>query len=388
MGRLGLTVAALGLLAVTVVVALGLGEGVLRLWPQLMPEEFALRQHWRAVNEREVSQGDPYLGFRFPPHYQGRFERDGGEFAFTYTTDGHGFRNPWPWPERADIVVVGDSMAFGYGVEDDRTWTALLADRLPGTGIINLGLVGAAPQQYLRAFERYGQDLQPKIVLFCLFPGNDLGDAGRFDQWLQAGAKGNYRLWRQDGAAGAGARGPHRLLEQSYLVAFLRSVPARISARLSGQTIELADGGRLQLAPAVYDRNATLAQPDHPYFRLVIDAIERTRALAAESDSAFLVLLVPTKEEVYLPLLDQPPPPGTAPFADYFSANALPYLDLTPHFQAAAATGVQLFFEIDGHPNAAGYRLIADAVLERLRDDAQGYDLANRRPAVSRPEQG
>ena len=122
-----------------------------------------------------------------------------------------------------------------------------------------------------------------------------------------------------------------------------------------------------------------LAQPDHPNFRLVVDAVERTRALAERGGSKFLVLLVPTKEEVYLPLLDEQPPPATAPFAAHFDATGLPYLDLTPDFQARAREGERLFFEVDGHPNAAGYRLIAEVVLDHLRSTPQASSLAGLR---------
>jgi hypothetical protein len=54
--------------------------------------------------------------------------------------------------------------------------------------------------------------------------------------------------------------------------------------------------------------------------------------------------------------------------AAQFEKDGLPYLDLTPQFQARARQGERLFFEIDGHPNAAGYRLIAEVVLDYLRD--------------------
>jgi lysophospholipase L1-like esterase len=364
MGRLRSIFATLALVGAAVIVALGLGEAVLRLLPQLLPEEMRLRLHWRAVNAADVSEADPYLGFRFPANYQGRFARDAGDFAFTYHTDAYGFRNPMPWPGRAEVVVVGDSMAFGYGVEDDQTWTALLGQALPDIRIINLALIGGAPQQYQRAYERYGRDLHPELVLFCLFPGNDLADAGRFDQWLKQGSKGNYRLWRQGPDSAA-----RSLLERSYVFGLLQSVPTMMSARLSGRTIDLADG-RVRLAPSLQERNRILAQPDHPYFRLVIDAVDRTRAMAAQDGSQFLVLLVPTKEEVYLPLLDENPPPGTAPFATYFAQAGIPYIDLAPHFQAAAREGRKLFFEVDGHPNAAGYRLMAEVVLEHLRRTA------------------
>jgi hypothetical protein len=152
-------------------------EACLRLFPELMPEEAQVRLHWQDVG-KPISQADPYLGHVFPANQLGRIERSDGNFAFTYTTDEHGFRNRSPWPERADIVVLGDSMAFGYGVEDDQAWPTLLEENLPDSRVINLGLIGAAPQQYFRIYKTFGQALQPSLVLFCLFPGNDVTDAG------------------------------------------------------------------------------------------------------------------------------------------------------------------------------------------------------------------
>jgi SGNH hydrolase-like domain, acetyltransferase AlgX len=159
----------------------------------------------------------------------------------------------------------------------------------------------------------------------------------------------------------------------------LRDARKRVGSQFSGRTIDFPDGGRLQLAPAVYASNQALAQPDHPNFRMVVDAVERTRALAEQGGSKFLALLVPTKEEVYLPLLDEPLPPATPPFAAHFEATGLPYLDLTPDFQARAREGERLFFEVDGHPNAAGYRLIAEVVRDHLQRTAQSSSLAHLR---------
>lgn len=366
------SIAALALLGASILFALGAAEASLRLFPQLMPEEARLRLHWREVHRETVSRADPYLGFVYPANYRGRFYRPGDDFAFTYTTDEHGFRNPSPWPERAEIVVLGDSMAFSYGVDDEEAWTTLLADQLPAARIINLGLIGGAPQQYFRIYETFGQALRPDLVLFCLFPGNDLADAGRFDAWLRAGSPGNYEIWRHSRDEAPAPTNIRELLELSYLVTFLRHARNTASSQLSGKTIDFPDGEQLQLAPAVYARNETLAQPDHRSFGLVLDAIQRTRALAEQNGSRFLVLLVPTKEEVYLPLVDEPSPPAAAPFAAQFASDGVPYLDLTPYLQARARAGERLFFEVDGHPNAAGYRVIAEAVLNLLADRPLG----------------
>ena len=138
--------------------------------------------------------------------------------------------------------------------------------------------------------------------------------------------------------------------------------------------------------PEIYAANELLGRPEHPNFQLVLDAVEQTRALAAGTGGQFLVLLVPTKEEVYLPLLDERPPPGTAAFAAHFRATGIPYVDLTPSFQARARAGERLFFEIDGHPNAAGYRLFADVVLNQLQSPSAGADLTRR--LSDRPTQG
>ena len=370
-------VAPLALLVASVALALGVAEASLRAFPQLMPAEALLRMHWREVNQETVSQAHRYVGFVYPPHHQGRLERRDGQFAFAYTTDEHGFRNPSPWPDRAEIVVLGDSMAFGYGVDDDEAWIALLADWMPGRRIVNLGLIGAAPQQYLRVYETFGRALRPDLVLFCLFAGNDLSDAGRFEEWLQAGSPGNYDEWRLSPGQDAESNSIRSRLEQSYVVTFLRYTRQNLGSRFSGTKIDFPDGSRLQLAPAVYARNEHMAQPGHPNFRRVLDAVRQTQALAEETGSQFLVLLVPTKEEVYLPLVDEEPPPATAPFAARFEEDGLPYLDLTPPFQARAREGERLFFEVDGHPNAAGYRLIAEIVLDRIRSSAPNLDLAD-----------
>jgi lysophospholipase L1-like esterase len=340
-----------------------------------MPEEAQLRLHWQDLSE-PVTLGDPYLGHVFAPSHVDRIARPDGDFAFTFTTDEHGFRNPSPWPERADIVVVGDSMAFSYGVEDDEAWTALLAAQLPGRRVVNLGLIGGAPQQYLRIYERFGQPLQPDLVLFCLFPGNDVGEAGLFDRWVRGGSQGNYLIERFRNDKDGSPRSISDMLRQSYLAMFLRYTRKDMVSRVNARTIDLPDGGQIQLVPDFYDVVERLTQPGHPNFRLVLDTVEQARALAQQNGSQFLVLLMPTKEEIYLPLLDdEERAPATAPFVAAFEEAGIPYLDLTPPLRTGARQGEQLFYEVDGHPNATGYGRIARAVLDHLRNNGQTYGL-------------
>src|SRR5687767_12986245 len=105
--------AGLRLVPLSVLVALMLAEGVLRQFPRLMPEGSQLRLMWRQ-QATATSVGDSYLGYVYHAHMQVDFGT--GPARFSVVSDEHGFRNASPWPERARIVVVGDSMTYGWGV--------------------------------------------------------------------------------------------------------------------------------------------------------------------------------------------------------------------------------------------------------------------------------
>ncbi len=353
-----------------VLVATLLAEGLLRLSPGILPESTQLRLHWAQVTGGPAnSTGDPYLGFLYPPSYRGEIDR--GDTRFTYRTDEHGFRNPGPWPDTAEVVIVGDSQAFGYGVEDDEAWARGLAHRLAPSRVVNLGLIGAAPQQYTRVLERFGLPLSPKVVLYCLFPGNDIVDARLFELWESAGSPGNYDVWRFFRGRLPSDRGLTRLVEQSYLIALVRTARRNLGSRFAGQTVTLEDGTQLRLAPNVYRSSSERAEPGHPDFQRVIEATRAASVLAAGAERVFLAVLVPTKEEVYLPILGESSPDLVGPYASELERLGIEHLDLTAAFQAEARRSHgALFFEIDGHPNVAGNRLIARAIGDHLLEKA------------------
>ena len=367
----------LAVMAVALIVCLGGAEAFFRLFPQFLGEEAQLRLHWQEVGQSERAQSmtvpDRRFGYLFRPHFTGRTNRQ--DLDFTFHTDEHGFRNPSPWPAQADVVVVGDSLAFSYGVDDGQAWPRLVAKALPAISIINLGLIGAAPQQYLRLLEAFGLKLQPKLVLFMLFSGNDLGDAKTFQDWLDADTQLTYEQWQMNGEQPPELSRWRQLLEDSRLVTFLRGARKALISSVDGGTITFEDGSRVQLAPTVLESNIEMAHPGDRVFELVMTTIERARALTQDQGGHFLVLLMPSKEEVYLPRTGQPAPPLASSFKAALARRGIDTLDLTPPLQAHASDPAPLFYEIDGHPNANGYRLIARLVVDHLREFAQSYGL-------------
>jgi len=260
-----------------------------------------------------------------------------------------------------------------------------VATQLHNHTIINLGLIGAAPQQYLRVLKADGLELDPKLVLFMLFPGNDLIDANLFQQWLDAHTDVPYPEWRITGGGPSDWSPLRTLLDGSYLIAFLRATGNPLLSTEAGETITFGDGQRLQLAPTVYGGSAQMADPAHPVFQLVMTAVEEARELSQSQGSHFLVLLMPTKEEVYLPLLDKPAPALIENFRPALEAQHIPFIDLTPYFRARAREVGPLFLEVDGHPNEAGYRLVADVVIEYLNEHGavHGLDASQPQPKLN-----
>jgi hypothetical protein len=74
-------------------------------------------------------------------------------------------------PGRRRVVVVGDSISFGEGVDDWRTFSALLEARDPSLEIVNLSVGGYGTDQELIMLEQEGLRYQPDVVIlgFCLF---------------------------------------------------------------------------------------------------------------------------------------------------------------------------------------------------------------------------
>lgn len=360
MARVGVALAVVGLIALTA------AEIVLRANPGLMPPTAQLRLHWWDTDDAIAWVADPHLGFLHAPDQEGVVRHR--DFAFTYSIDERGFRNAGPWSSAADIVAIGNSQTFGFGVDDPDGWVAVLDRALPQQRVVNLAINGSAPQQQLGVLDALQGELDPQVVLLGLFPGHALGAASEFQAWLEAGRPEPFPLFRKR---------PHgtplwkRLaqggIRHSRVLLAARTLGERLRSPYAGSTLEFPDGGRINFTPDIYAWHAEQAQPGVQAFDLVLDIIERAHALVNRQGGGFLVVLFPTKEEVYLPARGRPTPDMTGPFAAALGARGIPFVDLLPGLRERAAAGERLFLEIDIHPNERGYALIAAQVLEHLQ---------------------
>jgi len=95
----------------------------------------------------------------------------------------------------------------------------------------------------------------------------------------------------------------------------------------------------LRLIPDQLEAASAKAQPDQPAFHLVLQALQRLQTLAQEQGAYVLVVLQPSKEETYLPLLGNAVPDLQHALQEALAQHGIAMLDLTPVFRHQATLG-------------------------------------------------
>jgi len=143
-------------------------EAVLRV---AMPhwQEYYSGWFMRAINvagHGRVSTGQP--GF------DGYFAQNNGDFRIHININEFGLRNNEPVDE-ADgrIWVVGDSMTFGWGVEENQIYASVIGDKL-GSPTYNIASPGTDVCGYQALLARMPESVQPRAVVMGLILENDI----------------------------------------------------------------------------------------------------------------------------------------------------------------------------------------------------------------------
>lgn len=158
----------------TLVVCAILGELWLRAQPQ--PDDAARRDDGSQKWHFNPYRPDGTLAFSLRPDWETVHATD--EFSVRVRTNALALRGPaaaaTPAPDTPRVLLVGDSFAFGWGVEQEQALAAVLAERL-GVEVLNAGVPGWSADQYLLFLRTRGFALRPDLVLVASHD-NDLGD--------------------------------------------------------------------------------------------------------------------------------------------------------------------------------------------------------------------
>lgn len=167
------------LAAGSLVLALGAAEGLARL------------VHRGAHAHLDLYRADARYGVTLEPGGRARLRSRTGRVT-EVAINRQGFRGgEWPGEAR-DVVpgrtlVLGDSQAFGYGVD----WKDTFSARLPGE-VLNAAVPSWGPLEYLRALEALAPRYLPSRVVLVANAAND---------WFEAAVPNTRRTSAEDGWA-------------------------------------------------------------------------------------------------------------------------------------------------------------------------------------------
>ena len=159
--------ARLALVLVSILTSLFLAEIGLRL--------FCRNSLARIENERSLTyRYDRTLGWFPVPNSRTRIT---GARTFTAVHNSEGFRGP----ERAKnhkpgIIFLGDSLVWGFDVENSERFTDKLQARHPEWAIYNFGISGYGTDQEYLLLQKYFDQYQPKVVFLVICGDNDNED--------------------------------------------------------------------------------------------------------------------------------------------------------------------------------------------------------------------
>jgi lysophospholipase L1-like esterase len=283
-----------------------------------------------------------------------------------YDINARGWRGPEYEPKfdasEYRVAAIGDSTTFGKSVEEHDCWPRqlerLLASEVgPGRTpmVANLGVNGYAAHDYVDALQREALPVKPNLVVvaYCL------NDFPNVLQKIDAKVFQNNQNLRSKIPSGLRDQLGHYALFRYLRATYYEWNRERDLEASERQAREIGDTG---------GANAERMQKERERIKTIIDD---SHAVGAQ----VIVFLIPYESMVYL---DTYAPGPNATLREMAESLGAAYIDMPERFRRAARETTpmrKLFVRGDRyHPDADGYRLVAEAVLETAR--ARGWTAA------------
>jgi lysophospholipase L1-like esterase len=320
----------LALVVVSVVILFLLGEWVLRLTgrtPLVINPEQILFWHYH-----------PQLGWAHKPGTEGVFEK--AQFRTFVRINRKGLRDREHAYERSGddkrILVLGDSFAWGFGVEQTERFSEYL-EAFMGAEVINAGVSGYSTDQELLWFRSEGLRYQPDLVI-VLMSGNDAGDNHKLRNYMIYG-KPRFILegdrLELTGVPVSGVRPQYKIVyhlaQHSALLNTVLAVRREMRARL---------------------RSADTGETPYALTRALLREIEN---VASQNGARFMIATT----KVFWPRRD-----GYENFVDVLRSDGFSVLDVEDQFDHET-----MIIPDDGHWNRVGHEFVARRIEEHIESN-------------------
>lgn len=335
--------------------------------------------------------------------------------------DALGFRNE-SVARTCDIVVIGDSNSYGHMVRPSEAWPSVLQQRTE-LRVYNMALSAIGPVQY-RELVRLAGDHNPRLVIVCIYLGNDILGAFNSAYRLRrpgSDLRGRYispavlHSWTNTPVALEYNKGKFErplappsssksfilsIVEYSELATLLRAVRFRavhwyLGLNKAGRAwnrwktwadqsseLTLHEAGNVRTVLNPTNRRAALDPSQSKIeegVHVTLRAIDSMRDICVDYGAELMIAILPTKETVFEPFVARPKDPILLELSraeeiirrrisTRLRSQNIPCVDLLQHLRDAIEQGTNPYFESDNtHISVVGHRTVAAALEETER---------------------
>lgn len=349
------------------------------------------------------------------------------EFNIPYRYNSRGFRGEEIEPLAKGtkrILFLGDSFTEGFGVdENDRFSNRVIAKLGVPYQQINLGQLATNPDIYLKNLQQAGIYLDPELVIFCVFIGNDFM-GGRYVKRDSVGLfKKPQDLEKLNDSKKAHVIYLNELLRQTitkekklvlkktgknyWELYFNQKIDLAFHAKMIGrkkeelkpaisrmnpQNVLLASEGKIHFGIFQLALKAQLGIPEksedfynEPDYQNTFFSIREAFRLTTSHRKKFLVLVIPDVTEIHeneffqnlaknygikekIKRLEELPKLHRRLVSDLVR-ESIPFVD--PSSLLKQATGLSYYLN-DCHMNRQGHQILADALISEIRPALRG----------------
>ncbi len=356
-------------------------ESFLYFFPALLPKDIQLLMERGPIYERINSEAnyamdDSILGFKLKPNLS-HFKRSVPDSNEMYDVDtitlgfsNIGFRDDGLNQNKKRGIFLGDSFTFGYGVPLNETFVKQL-EKLSGLDVVNMGVDSYSSLNNEYMLENYGINLSPNYIFWGLFQNDFVGSVETIN-WKQSNK--SFSIFQKEIANGNtdvqfyAIR--YFLAKNSAiynLMKFIMKTNNFIKKNKQFYNSQFDLFFRIDYLEEIIDEKSSTYQIG---MNLTKDALLKSASLAEKNNATFIVVIIPSKEQVYLPLLkenkfsnlDHP----IKTLNNFCSEYNITCIDLLPSLQKFAEKGEKLYFKTDGHFTKRGHLLVAEIINQSI----------------------
>lgn len=260
------------------------------------------------------------------------------------------------------VMILGDSNAFGYGLQEEEIFATLLSKRLPTNyQVLNSGVFGYGTDQSLLLFERDGLKFRPDIVVLAFSAGDPSDNMNSINT---GSAKPYFKLvndhlvlkntpvprgsiYRKSESRESAIKNALYSYSNLYRLIFNRLVATNIFAPKSVQEMSREEG--LSTTMAIISSLDDVCRSNG--CRLVVLLISHEELVAAQSRIGM--------EVGYYPIIK-----------NSLDSIGIPYIDPTQELVNQYFRGKDVFLKNDPvHINALGNEIVANVIYQWISDN-------------------